>query len=158
MKAKLLHFAALVALSFLFTNCEKDEFDHGEPEFSYPCACCERAAIIVGDYAGRLTTSKYDFGASGGPVLLEYTDDSVFFTITRVYKSGDFMSDSLICEFEIPDFFTETIYMHDNSGYFAPKQYSTQLFTESDNLLLSRRTNVSGYGDFTTFSLNAEKE
>ena len=68
------------------------------------------------------------------------------------------MSDSLICEFEIPDFFSETVYAHDNSGYFAPKQYSTQLCTDSGKLLLSRRTNVSGYEDFTTFSLTAEKK
>jgi hypothetical protein len=155
----------IILLFLLVASCKKEAplneptFEHSEDSILVPCSCCEYSDIYEGVYEGHFVETEY-VGYWGGMAHYNNTTDTTFlFNITKVWQDQNFIEDSLICKFLIPDFFSGPISITENSGYFSPSVYSNQKFENDSTLTLKNYTYQSEFDDsFISSQLNAVKQ
>jgi hypothetical protein len=125
MRLSLLLFATL---TIWLTSCKKETFTHESPEIIYPCTCCELADTITGVYTGNLIRYDLSNWTINNPVATVLSDTVITIEITRNLSSSDFISDSLVCWFDIPQFFSQSVTL-DNSLRIEQKGFDRSYFS-----------------------------
>ena len=152
-------FIVPIFLLVIFVSCEKPEFEHSDEKIYFPCTCCEYSDSLEGTYEAHILEIEFDYFAGGSLYFDTILDTNVLFSVTKIWQNQNYIEDSTICKFSIPEFFNEPISITENTGYFFPQVYGNQKFNTDSTLVLKNFTTLSQFAHtFPSYIVNATKQ